>query len=74
MRTTDPVAKTEGTVDEALQVKVAIQNDQHVTVTVVEQLYRRANQEITEDSAEFAQPDSHTIHFLSRFPPKKNPD
>lgn len=58
------------TLDEAFQIKLTNQKTQPVTVTVVEHLYRCANWEITDKSAEYTKADSHTIQFPVQVPPK----
>jgi hypothetical protein len=55
---------------ESFEIKLTNQKAQPVTVTVVEQLYRGDNWEITDKSADFTQRDSHTIEFPVEVPSK----
>ena len=58
------------TLDESFQVKLTNQKPQPVTVAVVERLYRCANWEITDKSADYHKTDSHTIQFPVQVPAK----
>jgi hypothetical protein len=58
------------TLDESFQITLTNQKPQPVTVTVVERLYRCANWDITDKSAEYTKTDSHTIQFPVQVPAK----
>jgi len=56
--------------DESFEITVSNQKQQPVTVSVIEQMYRCENWQITSKSAEFKKRDSHTLEFPLQVPAK----
>ena len=56
--------------DEGFEITLTNQKQQSVNVSVIEQMYRCENWEITSKSAEFKKRDSHTLEFPVQIPAK----
>jgi hypothetical protein len=59
-------------IDESFSIEVKNQKDQPVTVHVVEHLYRSANWEIAQKSADYTKRDSSTIEFPVQVKPESS--
>jgi len=57
-------------IDESFEIKISNQKLQDANVSVIEQMYRCENWEITSKTAEFKKRDSHTLEFPLQVPAK----